>query len=148
MAVIVFQEKFAAQNTSITATALNSVTNGSAATLAATDNTANLDLDHLVNIVWTGGASGVSATGTCSLYFAASYDGTNYDTLVANMALGAVKGLISNGAVCIFSNISVAAAFGGSLPPLYKPVLVNNSGATTAASGNSANYTRIQRTGT
>lgn len=120
---------------------LNGLASGSYVTGAEVDNTTNLYLDYLVEFV----IADVAEAGNfqVSIYAIDSLDGTNYsdapsaDKPQANAAfVGAVR--VQGTGPYRSKAMSVAAAFGGPLPPKFKLVAYNDAGVALAASGNSA----------
>jgi hypothetical protein len=91
-------------------------------------------VDALVEAVITAGASGVSATGTVELWAKASIDASDFDD-DANDRLVGILTVNANGTTFKKSGLSVAASFGGVLPPAFKLRVKNASGAALAASG-------------
>jgi hypothetical protein len=146
-------------NTSITITSVASLTNNSQAGSAVVDNTSNLYLDaQVVAIIKTASAS-TSSTGYCNIYAYASIDGgSNYSdavtgadatqtlTVPPNLRLIGVMNCVANSTTYVSSAFSVAAAFGGTLPPKWGIVIENKTGATLAASGSSASYVGVYGT--
>jgi hypothetical protein len=127
---------------------LTSLTNGSWRASTAVDNTSNLYLDAIL-----GGSvqMGTSPTnnGTFDIYLYSTYDGTNYTggvsgTDAAYTADGEeklfvlVKSIIVDNTTdqdYVWGSVSVAAAFGGTLPSKWGVVVENNTGVTTNATG-------------
>ena len=125
---------------------LDSATSASYPNLGTIDNTTNLYLDYLVEIEFTPSATPTGNT-QIVLFAIDSVDGTNYsDTSAdANMAfLGAVQ---TNGTTAVRSKaFSVAAAFGGNLPPAVQIIAKIDDGVALAATGNSAQYRGVYQT--
>ena len=135
--------------TSLTVTGLNSLANQSTATSDAVDNTTNLYLDYLVEVSIADVAE--AGSNTVFVYAISSVDGTNYSDLQStNLSAPAVVGAVPcRGAGTWRSRaMSVAAAFGGSLPPKFKLVIYNDLGVTLASSGNSVQYVGTYLTST
>jgi hypothetical protein len=119
--------------TGLTTSGLSSLGNGSTATSNAYDCTSTKPLDVIVEVVCTVGT--VSGNKQYLVYVIDSVDGTNYsDTTVANMRLlGPAVSCPSNSTAYRSAAMSVAAAFGGVLPPYFKVVVSNDSGASFTA---------------
>lgn len=140
----------------LTATSWNvastGLANGAAAACLVVDNTATLDEDALVGVGIASGATGVSATGSVAVYAYALLDGTHYNdgisgtdaavTLASptNLRLLGVLSVNANNTTFYGGLFSVARAFGGILPSKWGVVIVNNSGAALATSGNVGYY--------
>ena len=148
---------YRATNQTITCT-INSLGSGSARQSTYIDNTSNLDDDDLVVLVVKTAASGTSSTGHVDLYFYGSADLSTYPdaitgtdgtyTMVSPSNLFLVRSVnaVSNGTTYESEPISVSAAFGGVVPPQWGIVVVNNSGAALASTGNSAFFAGVQYT--
>jgi hypothetical protein len=124
--------------TSLNITGYNSLANGSYATSDAFNATTDDPLDVLVEVNVTPGVT--TGNQQVVVFAVASLDGTNFQTgpVAADEAVlnfvGAVPVVTDSAAQRkIFS---VSAAFGGSLPPYFKIICKNDSGAALAASGN------------
>jgi len=143
-----FKAVYPANNQALTFSGLNSLANGSTVWSSAIDNTSNLDLDALVCVSLTTAAASVSSTGTYSVLIAASSDGgTTYNTNTSNAKLLGVVTANANSTVYILDPSSIAAMYGGQLPPFFKIGITNNTGQALASSGNSGFYVRIQTQG-
>jgi hypothetical protein len=130
---------------------LNSL--ASATYVAATAiNFTNQPVDLLVELALTPGT--VSGNKQAILFAQASLDGTNYQTgPTSGTTTTDEPNLTFIGALPLNTNstlqtkiFSVAAAFGGVLPPYLKFVVKNDSGAALGGSGNSLNYSEISVT--
>jgi hypothetical protein len=115
---------------------LAGLASGSYATSAAKDNTGNQPVDLLVELSVTPGAT--SGNKQAVLFALASLDGTNYQTgnsPVDELAMTLIGTLsLAAGASPVpMKQYSVAAAYGGVLPPFVKFVVKNDSGATFSA---------------
>lgn len=109
-------------------------------------------VDILVMVEVRSAAAATSATGVVNVYAYGSFDGQNFgDTVTgidAAVTLTVPPNLIIIGAINVVANattyksnpLSVAAAFGGTLPPYWGIVVENKSGATLLAAG--PTYTR------
>lgn len=145
-------------NNSITATGLASLANGACYALAAVDNTSNQDFDAGVNLTIKTGASGVSTTGTVTVYALASADGGTTWTegyagsagaLTLTSPTNAIPVAIINAvanATSYKSNVfNIAKAF-GYLPGKWAIAIVNNTGAALDSTGSNfaCVYERMQ----
>lgn len=121
---------------------LASLANGSAQQSTVIDNTSNLFLDALFQFVVKSGASGVSASGSVTVYAFGTVDGgTTYTdgagATNASITLPAAPNMVPLFTMSVVTNattyssrvVSVASAFGGVLPDHWGIVVVNNSGA-------------------
>jgi hypothetical protein len=120
---------------------LNSLASGALVASSAFDNTTSLYVDLLVEFV----IANISEAGNKQvlIYAASSLDGTNFSEAVSsNRQQMAYVGAVSvNGTGPHRSRaLSVAAAFGGVLPPEFQIVAYNDAGIALASSGNSAQY--------
>lgn len=120
---------------------LDGLASGGYVTGAEVDNTTNAYLDYLVEFV----IADVAEAGNKQVVIFAinSLDGTNYsDAPSATKPQGnaAWVGVISLDGTGPYRSkaFSIAAAFGGPLPPKVKLVAYNDAGIALAASGNSA----------
>jgi hypothetical protein len=140
---------YGTSNQAITCT-LTSLSNASSQQSDAIDNTSNLFLDALVQLVIKSASSGVSGGGFVKVYAYATADGGTHYTDGASGSNGAFTPTVPPNARCIGTiNIvansttyvggpfSVAAAFGGVLPDHWGIIVENDTGAafdaTTAA---------------
>jgi hypothetical protein len=155
---------YRATNTSLTITALNSLANSTSQTTgiwesAVLDNTTNLDVDEIVTIQATTGASGVSASGFLGVYVYGCLGGTTTCTdglsgtqgtasltNPTNLIKVATCNAVANSTAYVCGPFSVSSAFGGTLPPKWGVVIQNNTGAALASSGNSVAYDSVQMT--
>lgn len=117
--------------TARTVTGLGTLANSAYATSVTIDNTVSQPSDLLVELTATPGT--VSGNKQAVIFAIASLDGTNFQS-GANAADEAVMTLI--GVLSLASNatsqtkpFSVAASFGGILPPYLRIVIKNESGA-------------------
>jgi hypothetical protein len=147
------QPKFGSNNQSITVT-LASLANGSARASTAIDNSSNLYFDILVQLKVKSGASAVSSTGTVNVYAVGSADGgTTYAeaatgtdagitlTSPPNARLIGVINVVANATTYIGPLMSVAEAFGGSIPDHVVIIVENKSGAALdSTEGNHAKF--------
>jgi hypothetical protein len=111
----------------INVTGLSTLANGSSATSDAIDNTGNLFLDALVELV-VDTATGASATGYIEIYIKGSIDGTDYDDDNNDKWAGTLN-LVTGGALTRKRIVSVASAFGGAMPAFWQVRIKNTSGA-------------------
>jgi hypothetical protein len=149
---------YGTSNQAIAVTAAATLTNNSQASSAAVDNTTNLFLDALVSVKITTAAASTSATGSVNVYAAGTTDGgTTYGggeanmgtdhtvTLTAppNIVLLGVINAVANATTYWRSALSVAQAFGGTLPDHWCLILENKTGATLTAA--TADYQGVQQ---
>jgi len=111
----------------ITVTGLGTLANGSSATSAAIDNTSDLFLDALAEIV-IDTASGATAAGYIEIYVKGSIDNTDYDDDNNDKWVGTIN-LVTAGALTRKRIVSVAASFGGAMPAYWQVRIKNSSGA-------------------
>lgn len=139
------KEQFGA-TTALTITLNNLTTATGFAISNQVDNTTDLFLDVLIEILI---ADVVEAGNKQILVYAIdSVDGTNWsfgntaaDALANPGALAFVGALPLNGTGPWRSRaMSLAAAFGGNVPPYWKLAVMNDAGVTLAASNNSVQY--------
>jgi hypothetical protein len=126
---------------------LGGLASGSARQSVYVDNSVNLFLDALVQVSILTNAAGVSATGYVNVYAYGSADGTTYSggasgadaaiTLPANGSNLRLIGTMFAGATATTYRaiFSVAAAFGGVLPPRWGIVVEQVTGAALDATG-------------
>ncbi len=145
-------ENFGSSAQAITCT-INSLANAAARASTAIDNTSNAFIDALVNFTIVSAASATSATGHVDFYAVATVDGgstygegaTGSDAAITLTAptnatpIGSLN-VVANATTYHSNPFSIAAAFGGVLPAKWVVIVVNNSGATLASSGCSAQY--------
>ena len=125
------------------------------------DNSTNLYLDALLSLTLKSGASGVSTTGTVLVYAYASADGgTTYTdgatgtdaawtgTNPPNARLLTILNMVVVATTYHSGPISVASAFGGTLPQRWGIMVVNSSGGAfdTTAGNFSVFYQGVQQT--
>lgn len=146
------QTQYGTANQAITCT-IASLTTGSARSSAAVDNTANLFLDALVQLVIKSGASATVATGYVNIYaYGTTDDGTTYPegagtdtgvtlTVPPNVRLIGVLNVVANATTYKSEPMSVAAAFGGVLPKKWGIIIENQSGGT--LDGTEGNHLKI-----
>ncbi len=133
--------KYGTNNQTITCT-LASLTNNSARSSAAVDNTSNLFLDVLVMLQIKSGASSTASTGAVNVYAYGTVDGgTTYTegagtdagitlTVPPNARLIGVINVVANATTYKAGPFSVAAAFGGVLPDHWGIIVENKTGGT------------------
>ena len=132
---------YTAVGVAVTFSGLGTLASGATAFSSAIDNTSNLDADHLIAGTFTTAASGVSASGVVTVALTGSVDGgTTYATVLTSCTPGQQFVANANSTIYTCPAISVAAAFGGQLPPLYKVVVYNGTGA--ALTAGSMSYAR------
>lgn len=144
-------------NTSITIT-LNSLGSTSSRQSAAVDNTTNLYLDALVTVTLVAGT--VGSPNIAYIYVAGSIDGTTWpgegsgnndgvtgsDAAITlesptNLRLLGVVNMPTSSKTYVSSPMSVAQAFGGTMPEKWSIIVNNQSGAALGGSSNAASYT-------
>lgn len=128
--------------TSLTISGLDSLASGSKATSNEINVTTNDPLDVLVELMLDPGTT--SGNKQAVVYAVSTLDGTNYSdsTNDDNMRLLGVMALPDTNIVRSAA-MSVALAFGGTLPPRFKVVVLNDSGAAFNSSGNAAQYVEV-----
>ena len=112
--------------TSMTIT-LASLANGSSATSSTVDNTTNLFVDVLVELVMTLPATGTVATGTVEVWAKASVDNSDFDDDVNDRLVG-VMVMAAAGAQTRKKIFGLAGAFGGTVPPYWQLRVRNATG--------------------
>jgi hypothetical protein len=137
---------------------LNSLGSAAARASTAVNNSSTLFEDCLVEVTIKTGASGVAATGYVAIYAAGSVDGgttypdgaTGTDGAVTqvvppNSKLIGTLNCVANATVYKSNAMSVAAAFGGTLPQYFVIIVSNQTGAALDASaGGSAQFQGVQ----
>lgn len=126
----------------LTVTGLNSLASNGMAVSNEINVTTNDPLDVLVEVALDPGAAAGNMQAV--VYAVSSLDGTNFGdtTNRANMKLLGVIRLPDTNPVR--SNaMSIAQAFGGTLPPRFKVVVWNDSGAAFNGTGNSVQYVEV-----
>jgi hypothetical protein len=117
-------------STALTVTGLSTLANGSTVTSATVTNTDYLDA--LVYVTINVGAAAL-ATGVVEVYAVGSTDGTNFDTNANDKWIGTVS-LVAAGTQTTNRVMTVAASFGGVMPPSWRVRFRNSTGdALTAA---------------
>ncbi len=146
-----FKSQYGSSNQAITCT-ITSLANNGQRSAAAVDNTSNLYLDALVQVIIKSNASGTSATGYVNVYAYGTADGgTTYPdgtgtntgvtlTSPPNLRLIGVINVVANATTYNSEPMSVKAAFNGVLPDHWGIVIENKTGATLDASVGSAFY--------
>lgn len=127
--------------TSITIT-LASLANNGTVTATAVDNSTNLYLDALVDIVVNVAAT-PAATGAVEVYVLGSVDGTNFEDVANGKQIGVLSTIATGAYRGVFG---IAQAYGGSLPVQWKLYVKNLAGSAFAATGNSAQYRGVYAT--
>jgi hypothetical protein len=118
--------------TSLTIT-LASLGNGSSATSSTVDNTTNLFVDVLVELVMTLPTTGTVATGTVEVWAKGSIDNSDFDDDVNDRLVG-IMVMAAAGAQTRKKVFGLGAAFGGTVPP-YWQIRVRNATGGIATSG-------------
>jgi len=155
---------YRAVNTAMTITALNSLANSTSQSTgiwgsAFVDNTTNLDVDELVTVEITTGASSVSSTGSFIVYFygciggtttctdgVSGSQGTQTLTNPTNLNKVSACNAVANATSYFCGPFSVANSFGGVVPARWGVVVQNLTGAAFAASTNAVTYDSLQMT--
>lgn len=132
--------------TALSATGLSTLASGAYATSAALNNTTNQPLDDLVELAVTPGAT--SGNKQAVLFAQASLDGVNFQTganSTDEMDMTLIGTLpLNTGGQLQRKIFSIAAAYGGILPPYVQLVVKNDSGA--AFSSAALNYAEVSTT--
>ena len=146
-------------HTAITITSLNSLANNAYAGSAVVDNTVSLWVDALVSVRVTANSTGVSTTGSITIFAYGDVDTTTYTDGVTgtdavqtvpsptNLRPLGIGNVNTNSGVFRAGPFSVASLFGGRLPGKWGIVVLNGSGAALAASGHVADMIGVQDTG-
>lgn len=148
--------QYGSSGQSITCT-INSLASAAARASTAVDNSTNLFEDALVEVTIVTGSTGTAATGYVAVYATGSVDGgTTYSdgasgtdgavTMVVppNSKLIGIVNCVANSVTYKSNAMSVAAAFGGTLPQKWVIIVSNQTGHALAASGCSAQYQGVQ----
>lgn len=149
MAVTV-ENKYGTSNQTITCT-IGGLTNNSARSSTAIDNSVTLYQDVMVQIKILSGAAATSTTGIVNIYVYASDDGgTTYGsgagtdaaitlTVPPNLVLIGTLNVVANATTYKSNPFSVAKCFNGQMPQFWGIVIENKSGGTlNATEGNHA----------
>lgn len=153
--------KYNATATALTIT-LNSLAASATVGRQATvvDNTGNLYIDALAEVIISTSASALAAPNVVNVYVSGSGDSTNFDQdsavmgasdagytidATTNLRLAAIINCSTSSKV-YNKTFSVAQLFGGVMPVKWTIVVVNNTGQSLLSSGNSASYTGITYT--
>lgn len=131
--------------TAVPGLTLNSVASAGTATSTAVNNTTDLALDALVSVTVTTASGTLGSNPTVDIYALGSLDNTTYADVGNAAYLGSVV-VTTAATAATKDNMSVAEAFGGSMPPYWKIYVVNNTGLGLGSSGNSANYVELTLT--
>lgn len=128
------------------AAALDSAASAAYVNLGTIDNTSALALDYLVEVEVTPSAA-PSGNSQIVIFATDTVDGTDYSdsSQDANMAL---LGTIQMAAAQAYRSraLSVAAAFGGNVPPKVQIIAKIDDGVALAATGNAAQYVSVGQT--
>ena len=111
----------------LTVTGIGTLANGSSAISATVDNTTTLFMDVKIELVFAT-ASGATATGTVEVWAKESIDNTDFDD-DSNDKLVAVVVLAAAGIQTRKRIVSLASAFGGTIPPYWQVRIRNATGA-------------------
>lgn len=147
---------YGTNNQTITCTITSLANNGQQGS-AAVDNTTNLYIDALVEVIVKTNAAGTSATGYVNIWaYGTANGGTNYSDGVTgtnagqtltnppNVKLIGTISAVANATQYVGGPFSVAAAFGGILPDHWGIVVENKTGAALDAAVGSAFYQGVQ----
>lgn len=150
-----FETLYGSSGQSITCT-ITSLANAGQRQSTVIDNSTNLYLDALVQVKIKTNAAGTSSTGTVNVYAYGSVDGgTTYgDTVTGtdgsvtltsppNLRLVGVINAVANATTYVSPLMSIASAFGGTLPQKWGICVENKTGATLDASVGSAIFQGI-----
>jgi hypothetical protein len=118
-------------DTPITATNIATLANAATGTADTVDNTANLFIDALVEMIVTPAAA-PSATGYAEIYVKGSIDNTDFDDDNNHKWVGSVA-MGSTATTARKRVFSVASAFGGAMPPYWQVFVRNTTGAAFAS---------------
>lgn len=128
--------------TALTVTGIGTLANAASATSATVDNTTNLFMDVLVELVFAT-AAGATVTGVVEIWAKGSIDNSDFDD-DPNDRLAAVCVLAAAGVQTRKRIVSLAATFGGSIPPYWQIRIRNATGA--AFTSASASYRGVSMT--
>jgi hypothetical protein len=128
--------------TAMTATGLATLADNGSVTSAAVDNTTDLFLDALVELVVATGAA-ATATGYIEIYAKGSVDNTDYDDDNNDKWLGTLS-LVTAGAATRKRIVSVASGFGGAMPPYWQIRIRNLSGGGAALTSGTLSYRGVK----
>ena len=115
----------------LTVTGLATLANAASAVSGTVDNTTNLYMDALVEVIVDTG-SGATASGYVEVWVKGSIDNVDFDDDPNDKWIGSVT-LVVAGADTRKRVMSVAAAFGGVMPPYWQIRIRNVSGAALTA---------------
>lgn len=111
--------------TTLTVASLTGLGNGSSTVSALVANTLYLDYIITVSVSTQAGAG---ATGIVECYVQGSADGSLFDDLVNDKWIGSIA-MNGAGAQTRTRTMSIASAFGGTVPPQWQLRIRNNTGA-------------------
>lgn len=120
--------------TALTFSNLSTLASGTlSAASTAVDNTTNLYLDYLIEINVTVGT--VVAPAQCLIYAADTVDSTNFQDVTSTLNLRLLGVLATPTSTNAYrsSAFSLAAAFGGVIPPKFQILVYNSTGAALTA---------------
>jgi hypothetical protein len=137
-------ETFNGTGTAVTVTGLSTLANATLSAAGLVDNTTNKYIDYLVEVVCTVGT--MSGNKQFRVFVQSSVDGTNFgDTTLANLVeLIPPVQCTTNATAYRGQAGSVAAAFGGFVPPKFNIYVYNDTGA--AFTAGTAQWTGITET--
>lgn len=135
-------------STNLSIASIVSLAGGALASSVAIDNTTNKYDDYLVSV--SVGDFAEAGNFLTLVYASSSLDNSAWSTsIVTNLQAMAFIGHLPNIGTGTWRSkaLSVAAGFGGKIPPYFKIHVLNDNGATAfSASNNSVDYVAIYRT--
>ena len=111
----------------ITISGLTTLANAASGVSSSIDNTSDLYLDVLPEVIITT-ASGAVATGVVDIYAKGSIDGVDFDDDANDKWLGSIS-LAAAGVQTRKKVVSVASGFSGSMPPFWQIRIRNSTGS-------------------
>ena len=130
---------FYAPSVTVTVTGLASLANAQSAT---SNSVSNLDYVDYVLTVTVATTASALAGGTVEVYCQGSLNNISYDDTANDKWVGTIY-LPVTGAQTRVRTMTLAASFGGTLPPFFKIRMKNSTGADLAATGSSLIYRAV-----